>query len=118
EMFEAAKPRKEEKEKGLGEQRAELGRRVDAGYYGYNLDEEDGTLLAYEARKEREAFQAMLEAGDDDVDMEWEPLPGDTTGDGAGLGGVREVEGWKLSTAEEVEAELLERRRRRLLDAL
>ncbi|KAJ9622608.1 NineTeen Complex (NTC) component [Taxawa tesnikishii (nom. ined.)] len=111
ELFEAAtKGPKEDR----GPERAELRTRVDAGYYGYNLDEEDGTLLAYEREKEKEAFGVLLATATDDAggrgkeDAEWEPLPGDA-GDGVG---------WKLPTAEEVEAELLERRRRKLLDKL
>lgn len=105
ELFEAAtvKPREEALEK-----RADLRMRVDAGYYGYNLDEEDGTLLVYEQAKEKEAFEALLAAADEKEDQTWEPLPGDA-GDGVG---------WKLPTAEEVEAELIERRKRKLLDKL
>lgn len=108
ELFEAAKVKPEDK--GL-EKRGELRTKVDAGYYGYNLDEEDGTLLAYEVMKEKEAFEALMEAEQserDKEDAEWEPLPGDS-GDGVG---------WKLPTGEEVEEELLERRRRKLLDKL
>jgi pre-mRNA-splicing factor ISY1 len=113
---------------------------VDASYYGYNLDEEDGTLLAYEAGREAEAREALLkeargirkghgggdgggggqkraEGGHEDEDDEisklgvpegWEPLPGDA-GDGVP---------WRLPTLEEVSEELVERRRRRLLDTL
>ncbi|KAK3073691.1 NineTeen Complex (NTC) component [Teratosphaeriaceae sp. CCFEE 6253] len=104
ELFEQAtrKPEKE-KEEGRGEMRV----RVDAGYYGYNLDEEDGTLEAYEAGKEREAWDALM-LEEDKVDAEWEALPGD------GGDGVR----WTLPTAEEVDTELLERRKRKLLDKL
>ena len=108
ELFEAATQRPEEdgKKKG-GEARKELGRRVDAGYYGYNLDEEDGTLLQYEAQKEKEAFETFV-AEYEKADPEWEALPGDV-GDGIV---------WRLPTAEEVESELLERRKRKLLDKL
>ncbi len=116
---------------------------MDASYYGYNLDEEDGSLLAYEARREAEAREALLkeargvrkgqgDAGggggggggqkkaegeheDEDDEMSglgvpegWEPLPGDA-GDGVP---------WRLPTLEEVSEELVERRRRRLLDTL
>jgi hypothetical protein len=171
------------------ELRADLRKQVDAAYYGYNLDEEDGSLLAYEARKEREALLALLDkvraeaaeaaaqdgvdayaalpgmpgggtgggggggggrhkgraaakrartsigdgggggggqgGGEEDVGADngagdaghdyqhrvpagWEPLPGDT-GDG---------QGWRLPTMEEVQEELLDQRRRRLLDKL
>ena len=47
-------------------------------------------------------------AEDELADPAWEPLPGDG-GDGIP---------WKLPTAEEVEAELLERRKRKLLDKI
>ena len=65
---------------------------MDASYYGYNLDEEDGTLLAYELEKEKEAYENLLKSGDGDSDPAWEPLPGDA-GDG---------KGWTLPSAEEV----------------
>ena len=107
EMFEAAKP-KPPPDKAL-ESRADLRRHVDASYYGYNLDEEDGTLLAYETQKEKEALENLMKnKGNDKPPPDWEPLPGDA-GDG---------EGWRLPTREEVQEELVERRRRRLLDAL
>ena len=89
------------------ESRADLRRQVDASYYGYNLDEEDGALLAYEAEKEKEAFE-NLEANGEEAEEGWEPLPGDA-GDGVG---------WRLPTSEEVQEELVDRRRRRLLDKL
>jgi len=106
EMFEAAtqKPRED---KPL-ESRADLRKQVDASYYGYNLDEEDGTLLAYEMQKEKEAFENLLAGKDGQAPKGWEPLPGDA-GDG---------EGWRLPTSDEVQEELVERRRRRLLDKL
>ena len=107
ELFEAAKQKPEEEKKKGGEARADLRMRVDAGYYGYNLDEEDGSLLVYEAQKEKEAYE-MFMAEDEKPDPEWEALPGDV-GDGVV---------WKLPSAEEVEAELLERRKRKLLDKL
>ena len=107
ELFDAAtrKPEHEGKEKDTT--RGELRMRVDAGYYGYNLDEEDGALLAYEIAKEREAFDA-LSAEDEMAQQEWELLPGDC-GDGVA---------WRLPSSEEVEIELLERRKRKLLDKL
>lgn len=106
ELFEAAKVKPQE-EKAL-ETRSDLRQKVDAAYYGYNLDEEDGTLLAYEAQKEKEAFEHTLDNTGADEEADWEPLPGDS-GDGVA---------WHLPTAEEVEAELIERRRRKLLDKL
>ncbi|KIN08027.1 hypothetical protein OIDMADRAFT_37327 [Oidiodendron maius Zn] len=106
ELFEAAtqKPRED---KPL-DSRADMRKQVDASYYGYNLDEEDGTLLAYEAEKEKEAFQNLLNSSDGRPPKAWEPLPGDA-GDG---------QEWQLPTGEEVQEELIERRRRRLLDKL
>ncbi|KAK3718173.1 NineTeen Complex (NTC) component [Vermiconidia calcicola] len=107
EMFEAAKQKPEEEHKKGGEGMADLRSRVDAGYYGYNLDEEDGALLQYEAQKEKEAFETLM-MENEKPDPDWEPLPGDV-GDGVV---------WKLPSVEEVEAELLERRKRMLLDKL
>jgi pre-mRNA-splicing factor ISY1 len=110
--------------------RANLSRMVDASYYGYNLDEEDGTLLTYEKAKEEEAFNRLTKDAEVEAKMtkdpgggsgrkrkaedgiggkeEWQELPGDV-GDG-----VR----WRLPSLDEVQEELLERRRRRLLDKL
>ena len=104
EMFEVKKPRVE---KGL-ETRADLRMKVDAAYYGYNLDEEDGTLLAYERGKEEDARRALEGKGDVEVDRDWETLPGDV-GDGVG---------WTLPSPEDVQEELVDRRRRKLLDKL
>ncbi|KAF2277072.1 Isy1-like splicing factor [Westerdykella ornata] len=103
-------------DKEKGERRAELRQRVDAAYYGYNLDEEDGTLLAYERAREKEAWDNWLQVGDEGVvekktqkeKEEWVEIPGDK-GDGIG---------WRLPTLEEVEAELIDRRKRKLLDRL
>jgi pre-mRNA-splicing factor ISY1 len=105
-MFEAAtaKPRED---KPL-ESRADLRKNVDASYYGYNLDEEDGTLLEYESQKEKEAFENLLAVEGGKPPKNWEPLPGDA-GDGLG---------WRLPSSEEVQEELVDRRRRRLLDKL
>ena len=105
EMFESSKPKAPDKPL---ESRADLRRQVDASYYGYNLDEEDGTLLEYEAQKEKEAFENLKEQGDRQPEADWEPLPGDA-GDGVG---------WMLPTSEEVQEELVDRRRRQLLDKL
>ena len=105
EMFESSKPKAPDKPL---ESRADLRRQVDASYYGYNLDEEDGTLLKYEAEKEKEAFENLKGQGDGKSEAGWEPLPGDA-GDGVS---------WRLPTSEEVQEELVDRRRRRLLDKL
>ncbi|PVH73376.1 Isy1-like splicing family protein [Cadophora sp. DSE1049] len=105
ELFESAKPSKPSKTTT----HPDLRKLVDASYYGYNLDEEDGTLLAYETQKEQEAFENLLaEGGSEGKPKDWEPLPGD---EGGG-------EGWRLPSAEEVQEELVDRRRRRLLDKL
>ena len=105
ELFESSKPKAPDKPL---EGRADLRKQVDASYYGYNLDEEDGTLLAYEVEKEKEAYENLLKSGDAGSDPAWEPLPGDV-GDG---------KKWSLPSAEEVQEELVDRRRRRLLDKL
>ncbi|KAF1834887.1 Isy1-like splicing factor [Decorospora gaudefroyi] len=115
ELFERQIRPEDDMDKGR-EKRSELRQKVDAGYYGYNLDEEDGTLLAYERAKEREAWDNfMLLADDLDDDKltsktrtEWMELPGDA-GDG-----VR----WRVPTVEEVNIELVDRRRRKLLEKL
>ncbi|KAH9218319.1 Isy1-like splicing factor [Leptodontidium sp. 2 PMI_412] len=107
ELFASAKPSKPSSKST----NPDLRKLVDASYYGYNLDEEDGTLLAYETQKEQEAFENLLAAGGEGEGRkpkDWEPLPGD---EGNG-------EGWRLPSAEEVQEELVERRRRRLLDKL
>jgi hypothetical protein len=114
EMFEAA-ARKERRGEGDDEDgsaektMANVSRKhIDAAYFGYGLDEEDGTLLAYERKREDEAVKDMISRGEGDVDPGWEPLPGDS-GDG--------VE-WRLPSLEEVQEELLDRRKRRLLDKI
>jgi pre-mRNA-splicing factor ISY1 len=105
ELFEVApKPREDKPLEG----RADLRKQVDAAYYGYNLDEQDGTLLAYEAMKEKEAFENLLQNRKGEAPEGWEPLPGDS-GDG---------EGWRVPTMEEVQEELVDRRRKKLLDKL
>lgn len=110
ELFERQSRPEDDMHQG-GEKRSELRTRVDAGYYGYNLDEEDGELLRYEKRKEQEALEKFLALPDDlegKGDEEWIELPGDV-GDG-----VR----WRVPTVEEVELELVDRRRRKLLEKL
>lgn len=97
-------------EKSL-EDRDDLRKDVDAAYYGYGPDEEDGTLLEYEAARETEAnarLEATASAPPAKPPPGWEPLPGDE-GDG---------HGWHLPTVEEVQQELLERRKRRILEQL
>lgn len=112
ELFERQeRPEDDEGARRAGAKRGELRARVDAGYYGYNLDEEDGTLLAYEKGREREAWDRFMGMPDEERGREkdeWVELPGDK-GDG-----VR----WRVPTLEEVEVELMERRRRKLLEKL
>ncbi|KAG7421406.1 Pre-mRNA-splicing factor ISY1 [Fusarium oxysporum f. sp. rapae] len=105
ELFEAAKNQGDEKPL---EERHDMRRNVDAAYYGYAPDEEDEEMLAYEAEKERQAVEHLLKTGSKDVPEGWEPLPGDS-GDGIT---------WDLPTLEEVQEELIDRRRRRLLEQL
>lgn len=114
EMFEGAAVRAREEREGAGDQRgfSEMGRKVvDAAYYGWNRDEEEGggRLLRYEAKKEREARERLLrEEEEHGGNGDWEPLPGDK-GDG-----VR----WQLPSPEEVQEEMMDRRRRKLLEKL
>lgn len=107
ELFEAAQQKGKE-DKPL-ESRDDLRKAVDAKYYGYAPDEEDEALLQYEADKEKEALENVTrQGGKGEVPKGWEPLPGDS-GDG---------NGWDLPTLEEVQEELMARRRKRLLDQL
>lgn len=113
EMFERA-AKKKVKDSGEGDEekegRREINRRnLDARYFGFGKDEEDKELLRYERRKEREAVERVGKmAESEEEDGQWEPLPGDV-GDG-----VR----WTLPTLEEVQEELMDRRRKQLLDKL
>ncbi|GAB7360111.1 hypothetical protein MBLNU230_g7874t1 [Neophaeotheca triangularis] len=107
ELFEAA-TRKPEKDDGKGEQRRELRQRVDAVYYGYNLDEEVGNLLQYEGRREAQEVERQMVEEETGRGDDWGPLPGD-----AGDGVI-----WNLPTVEEVGNELLERRKKKMLDSL
>lgn len=106
ELFEAARTKGQE-EKPLEESK-DLRKMVDAAYYGYAPDEEDEALLKYEAEKERQAVAHMLETGPQEAPDGWTSLPGDG-GDGRS---------WDLPTLEEVQEELIDRRRRKLLDQL
>ncbi|KOS16858.1 Pre-mRNA-splicing factor ISY1 [Escovopsis weberi] len=114
ELFEAAAAKGRGPKSGDGdkppfdESREMMRRAVDAAYYGYAPDEEDDELLAYEADKERQAIDNLARTGPQGPPDAWEPLPGDG-GDGRG---------WVLPTMEEVQEELIERRRRKLLEQL
>ncbi|KAK4151445.1 Isy1-like splicing factor [Chaetomidium leptoderma] len=107
ELFEAAAKARQEDEKPL-EERVDLRRQVDAAYYGYAPGEEDEALLAYELARETMAFESLAKAGPAETPPGWEALPGDV-GDGRV---------WELPTLDEVQQELIERRRRKLLDQL
>ncbi|KAF2015430.1 Isy1-like splicing factor [Aaosphaeria arxii CBS 175.79] len=114
ELFERQVRPEDEKDENR-EKRSELRQKVDAAYYGYNLDEEDGALLAYERAKEKEAWDNFMMLDDEVADgavvkagKEWIEIPGDA-GDGVA---------WRLPSLEEVDQELLERRRRKLLEKL
>lgn len=108
ELFDAAKQGPERYEKADRHGPKIDWKGVDANYYGYNLDEEDGQLLAYEEEVEAEAQEKMASSKDGKPPKGWEPLPGDL-GDG-----VR----WAVPTVEQVQEELMERKRKRLLDML
>ncbi|KAF1991052.1 pre-mRNA splicing factor isy1 [Aulographum hederae CBS 113979] len=112
EMFEAAVKKPEREGKGdVSQAMRELRQRVDAGYFGYGRDEDDGTLLAYEVEREKESVAQLMGKPDNldgRKDDTWEELPGDS-GDGIG---------WRLPTSEEVQEELIDRRRRKLFDRL
>lgn len=106
ELFEAAAAKAKAREKPL-EENKELRHNVDAAYYGYGLDEETPELLKYEADKERKAAANLLKTWPTEAPADWEPLSG----------GMPD-EPWDVPTLEEVQAELLERRRQKLLEQL
>ncbi|ETN41886.1 uncharacterized protein HMPREF1541_03825 [Cyphellophora europaea CBS 101466] len=118
EMFErAAKRRVRGGDEGSGDEgeakkrERQIDRRnLDATYFGFGLDEEDGSLVRYERRKEKEAAERLGNLADEDGggDDGWESLPGDA-GDGVG---------WRLPTLEEVQEELMDRRRKQVLEKL
>lgn len=112
ELFEAARAQADERKKEPDKAESRRLPHVDASYYGFDPDEEDEELLAYEAQKEKEAFENMLKNGPGAKEPPpgWEPLPGDT-GDGQG-------DSWVLPTLEEVQQELIERRKKRLLEQI
>ncbi|RPB20134.1 Isy1-like splicing factor [Terfezia boudieri ATCC MYA-4762] len=108
ELFEEIKPKPKntEVEKKASES---IRKFVDADYYGYNRDEEDGVLLEYERKKEEEAKRNTLEksggpggGGSGEPRAEWAPIP----------------DGWKVPGREEVMEHLLERRKNKLLQKL
>ena len=113
EMFERAakrRVRETEGEGGVKEVRQHVERRnLDARYFGWGDEEREKGLVKVERRKEREAEERLRgRVEEEDEDTKWEPLPGDA-GDGIG---------WRLPTLEEVQAELMDRRRKTLLENL
>ncbi|KAI9717090.1 MAG: hypothetical protein M1828_007423 [Chrysothrix sp. TS-e1954] len=133
EMFEASAAKAKEEREGAkggggGGGEGDVRRRgLDARYFGWGPEEQNEQdrekILKHESEREVVLREEMLSMGDDWVDSDadeadgraakegtdtWEPLPGDA-GDGAR---------WILPTAAEVQEELVERRRRRLLDRI
>ncbi|QUC17581.1 uncharacterized protein UV8b_01822 [Ustilaginoidea virens] len=114
ELFEAAKAKSQRREgaaaaaAAAADEGREARRIVDAAYYGFAPGEEDEAMLAYEADKERLAAENLARNGPQGVPEGWEALPGDADGEG----------GWRLPTMEEVQLELVERRKRKLLEQL
>lgn len=104
ELFEdlQAKPKADAKKDEERKLRAEMRKNVDADYYGYNRDEEDGTLLAYERLKEEQALRNMEVGVGGDTGDTWTPIP----------------DGWKVPSLEEVTEFLVEKRKGRLLARL
>ncbi|KAI5777674.1 Isy1-like splicing factor [Geopyxis carbonaria] len=98
ELFEDLKP----KPKDPKAERAEFRKHVDADYYGYNRDEEDGVLLEYERKKEEEALENVGKTGIGEPPGGWIEIPS----------------GWKVPDLEEVTEFLVERRKSRLLAKL
>lgn len=98
ELFEELKPKKDEGER---EKKRDLRRNVDADYYGFNRDEEDGGLLKWEKKREREAVEGMRVKGGE-IPKGWVQIEG----------------GWKVPTLEEVTEFMVERRKSRLLQKL
>lgn len=76
ELFDELKPSKKAAE-GKDEwhrQRAEMRRNVNADYYGFNRDEDDGALLAYERMREVESFRNVERVGEE-ASEGWTPIP-------------------------------------------
>lgn len=105
ELFESTQPKEQEHPVAHN---PKIGKNLSAFYYGYNTIDEENSLLAYEAVKEKEMFNALLADGDDHSDPDWKPLPGDS-GDG---------NRWILPTNDQVQEELMNRRKHYLLDKL
>lgn len=89
---------KDETKKAL----SDIRKNVDANYYGFNRDEEDGSLLAYEAQKEVESWKIISQSTEGELKPGWESLP----------------DNWQIPTGKEVMQFLVERRKKQLLDGL
>jgi pre-mRNA-splicing factor ISY1 len=107
EMFEAAKQaktREADEQRDDADRRADMRRlNLDAHYYGFGPEcESDDEQREFEAKREAELRDDMIKSGVGLVPPEgWEPVPE-----------------WTLPTLEEVQQELIERRRQRLLEEL
>lgn len=97
EELEAPKKKEDTGKKG-GEWRA---KQVDAVYYGYHDDKEEGELIEYERGREEEAVE-KVEKEEGGLPVGWEEVP----------------DGWKVPGLEEVTEFLVERRKARLLQKL
>lgn len=108
---EARKQREERDDAKGGARDAETARlqrlRLDASYFGWGRDNDDDAVMRYEAAREEE-LKAAMNAQRDEPDNEWESLPGDT-GDGVA---------WQVPSLEDVQEELMDRRKRKLLDKI
>jgi len=102
ELFEELKPKPKPDASEEAKARADLRKNVNAGYYGYNRDEEDGVLLEYERRKEAESYDNVKTNGQGEPPGEWTEIPA----------------GWKVPSLDEVTEFLVERRKSRLLQKL
>ena len=107
--------------------RGELGRLVDADYYGYR-DDDDGVLILQEAEEERRAMADALdrwqgergERGGEEGNIYAVGADSDSEGEGETRGAAEREEGEesyvKVPTQEEVEEALLRRRKMELLE--
>ncbi|KAH8149409.1 uncharacterized protein LAJ45_06488 [Morchella importuna] len=102
ELFEELQPKKTGKKDDEKRARGEMRRNVDAEYYGFNRDEEDGVLLAYERRKEAEAMEKTMRGAGGEPPAGWDAVPG----------------GWRVPSLDDVTEFLVERRKARLLERL
>ncbi|KAG2185239.1 hypothetical protein INT44_002029 [Umbelopsis vinacea] len=100
--------------------RQDLYRNVDADYYGYR-DEEDGSLLEYEAAREKELLDQSKDISyqPDDVPDEMQVDDEDTRTQQTDVNGAISdnlAKGAAVPTQQEIEQILVQRRRQQLLD--